>query len=102
MDQSGLATAVAQLLGGAPPREALRQFGMKYGQFGGPEHSPLGLALLDYQSWLKAHRLPHDADRFRDWVNQEYLIHSFPAEPGDSRSRGGLIARGALESLIAR
>ena len=45
IDQSGFAAAVAQLLGGAPPRVALRQFATKYGQFGGPEHSPLGLTL---------------------------------------------------------
>jgi glucans biosynthesis protein C len=95
IDQSGFATAVAQLLGGTPPEEALRQFDMKYGQFGGPEHSPLGLALLDYQNWLEVHQWPHNPDRFRSWADREYMIHSIPADPG-------VIARGTRVPVIAR
>ncbi|WP_406694139.1 acyltransferase family protein [Singulisphaera sp. Ch08] len=39
IDHSSFAAAVAKLLDGATPQVALKQFGMKYGQFGGPEHS---------------------------------------------------------------
>ena len=102
IDQSGFAAAVAQLLAGAPPRVALRQFAMKYGQFGGPEHSPLGLTLLGYQDWLEAHHWPHTPLRFRSWAEQEYLISSVPSPPVAARSRSGAIARGTIEPVIAR
>ena len=59
------ADALAELLAGAPPRVALRQFALRYGQFGGAEHSPLGLTLLSYQEWLAHHQWPHAAARFR-------------------------------------
>jgi hypothetical protein len=103
IDQSGFTTAVAQLLAGVPPSQALRQFDMKYGQFGGPEHSPLGQALLAYRDWLHAHDWPHTAERFRTWADQEYLVHSFPTLPGESRTRGGSVtlwARGLDAALV--
>ena len=31
------------MLGGTPPDKALDQFGLRYAQFGGPEHSILGV-----------------------------------------------------------
>jgi peptidoglycan/LPS O-acetylase OafA/YrhL len=102
IDQSGLAAAVAQLLAGAPPQVALRQFAMKYGQFGGPEHSPLGLTLLAYQDWLEDHHWPHTSLRFRSWAEQEYLINSVPSPPVAARSRTGAIAHGTIEPAIAR
>jgi glucans biosynthesis protein C len=83
-DQVGFAAALGQLLGGSPPRVALRQFGMQYGQVGGPEHSPLGLALLDYQDWLDAHRWPHSAQRLQTWAREGDLAH-----PGGRMARGG-------------
>ncbi len=102
LDQSGFAAAVAQLLGGAPPREALRQFTLKYGQFGGPEHSPLGLALLDYRDWLGVHHWPHNALRFRAWARQEYLVHSVPTPPDAARLPAGVLAQGMIEPVLAR
>ena len=55
-------TAVAELLDGLPPSEVLRQFDPKYGQFGGPEQTPLGHVFLSYQEWLTAHQWPHTPD----------------------------------------
>jgi hypothetical protein len=90
LDQSGFAAAVAELLAGAPPRVALSQFALKYGQFGGAEHSPLGQVLLGYEQWLADHRWPHTADRFQTWVREAYAIRSIP------------IARGQSAAAIAR
>lgn len=96
LDPNGFAAAVALLLEGVPPAEALGQFGTRHGQFGGPEHSLLGLALLDYQRWLDARQWTHDADRFRAWADEEYMIHSVPAR------NVGVVARGAREPSLAR
>jgi hypothetical protein len=101
IDESGFTTAVAQLLAGMPPRTALRQFAMKYGQFGGAEHCPLGLTLVGYRDWLRAHHWPHTPERFRAWATQEYLVHSFPAPPHDVRGRDAL-ARGPDAPVLAR
>jgi hypothetical protein len=102
IDQSGFAAAVAQLLDGIPPRVALGQFALKYGQFGGPERSALGLVLLGYRDWLEAHHWPHTSLRFRSWAEEEYLIHSVPTPPFAARSRAGTIASGTIEPVIAR
>jgi glucan biosynthesis protein C len=102
IDQSGFAAAVAQLLAGSPPREALGQFTMQYGQFGGPEHSPLGQALIAYRDWLEARRWPHSAERFRAWASEEYLVRSVPDPPDNARFRDGEIARETGEPVIAR
>jgi hypothetical protein len=102
IDETGFTTAVALLLAGLPPRTALEQFAMKYGQFGGAEHSPLGLALVGYCDWLRAHHWPHTPERFRMWAAQEYLVHSFPAPPRDVRNGGNLIARGGDAPVVAR
>ena len=75
---------------------------MKYGQFGGPEHSPLGLTLLGYQDWLEAHHWPHTPSRFRSWAEQEYLISSVPSPRVAARSRTGAVAHGTIEPVIAR
>jgi peptidoglycan/LPS O-acetylase OafA/YrhL len=102
LDQSGFAAAVAQLLAGQPPDVALRQFTLKYGQFGGAEHSRLGLALIGYQTWLADHRWPHTAERFRAWVEQSYLIDSIPVPPDPARSSAGALARGRSAAAVAR
>jgi hypothetical protein len=102
IDQNALTTAVAQLLAGLPPQQALRQFDLKYFQFDGPEYSPLGQVLLSYQSWLSAQHWPHTPERFRAWATQEYLVHSFPRWPRDARASGGVLARGARDGVIAR
>lgn len=75
-DQVGFASAMAQLLGGSPPEVALRQFDLRYGQFSGAEHSPLGRTLLDYRDWLTAHQWPHTTNRLRVWVRDVYVVRS--------------------------
>ncbi|SIO26419.1 Peptidoglycan/LPS O-acetylase OafA/YrhL, contains acyltransferase and SGNH-hydrolase domains [Singulisphaera sp. GP187] len=102
IDHSSFAAAVAKLLDGAAPREALKQFGLRYGQFGGLEHSPLGQTLLSYQDWLNAHHWPHTAERFRGWVREEYLINSFPAWPEDANPRAKLLARKTQSAAVTR
>jgi hypothetical protein len=78
-DQVAFAAGVVRLLDGSAPAEALRQFDLKYGQFGGAEHSPLGRVLLEYRDWLDSRHRPHTADRLRDWAREDYLG---PAVPG--------------------
>jgi hypothetical protein len=90
LDQSGFAAAAAALLAGAPPRVALLQFGLKYGQFGGAEHSRLGRALLGYQEWLEDHRWPHTPARFRTWACEADLVD------------GIAVARGTIAPAVAR
>ena len=68
-----LASALADLLDGQPPAAALRHFDPHYGEFGGPEHSPLATVVYDYQAWLAQQRRPHTPDRFRSWVGESYL-----------------------------
>jgi hypothetical protein len=82
LDQSGFAAAAAELLAGAPPRVALLQFGLEYGQFGGAEHSPLGRALLGYQEWLLDHRWSHTPARFRTWARDADLVDSIAVARG--------------------
>lgn len=102
IDHSSFAAAVAKLLDGATPEVALQQFGMKYGQFGSPEHSPLGLTLLSYQDWLNSHQWPHTVERFRTWVRDEYLVNSFPTHPDAANPRAKLLARKVPPAAITR
>ena len=89
-DQVAFAAAVVRLLDGSPPAEALRQFDLKYGQFGGAEHSALGRVLLGYRDWLDSHHRPHTADRLRGWARGVYPGHAVPGpiEPPARLARG--------------
>jgi hypothetical protein len=74
-----MASALYLLLGrGEPPGRALRAFSIGYGHvpIGGPEH--LHEPFLEYAGWLKARRLPHTPDRFRDWVAHDYRADDPP------------------------
>ena len=101
IDHSSFAAAVAKLLDGASPQVALKQFGMKYGQFGGPETFNIGVTLLSYQDWLNAHHWPHTAERFRAWARDEYLVNSFPARPDAANPRANCW-RKAQPSAVTR
>ncbi len=81
-DQVGFASAVTQLLGGAPPEVALRQFDIKYGQFTGAEHSPFGRPILDYRDWLTARRLQHEPGRLREWAREAYPVRVATSRAG--------------------
>ena len=91
--QSGFAAAVAELLDGMPPSEALHEFDAKYGQFAAPDRYPLGQFLLSYRDWLQANKLPHTPDRFRAWILQDY-------HPGESLDREEAVARAGREPLV--
>lgn len=100
IDHTGFASAVALLLGGAPPRAALREFDLKYGQFGGPEHSPLGQVVLDYERSLNARHESHSPSRFQAWVREEYVVR--PTPPPDAGPAGNLMARGNRGPAFSR
>jgi len=101
LDHCGFASALALMLGGTPPDKALDQFGLRYAQFGGPEHSILGVPLLDYQDWLKAGHLEHTPARLKNWADQVYLVRSSPALPDGSEFRLRALA-GVPRRSIAR
>ena len=82
IDQVGFASAVVDLLGGAPPEVALRQFDRKFGQFGGAEHSPFARPILDYRDWLAARRLPHEPARLREWAREANPVRVANGRPG--------------------
>lgn len=102
IDHSSFAAAVGKLLDGATPQVALQQFGLKYGQFGKPEHSPLGRTLLSYQDWLNAHHWPHTVARFRSWAREDYLVNSFPAKADAANPRASMLARKGSASAVTR
>ena len=84
--RTGWPTASGETAGGSvSAASALRQFGLKYGDIGGPRHSILAAVVLDYQNDLKAARQPHTPERFRAWVQSDYLVNSWPTVPGDPR-----------------
>jgi glucan biosynthesis protein C len=69
MERASLAAAVADLLAGAGPPEALEQFNSHHGHFGA---APQARVVQDYQRWLTAHACPHSPDCFRCWVRTGY------------------------------
>jgi peptidoglycan/LPS O-acetylase OafA/YrhL len=85
LDQCGLAAAAAELLAGTPPRVALEQFALRYGQFGGALHSPLGRALVGYQAWLEDHQWPHTPGRFRAWAHDTDLVDAIATRLAGTR-----------------
>jgi peptidoglycan/LPS O-acetylase OafA/YrhL len=93
--QSGFAAAVAELLDGVPPSQALHEFDSKYGQFAAPDQYPLGQFLLSYRDWLQAHKQPHTPDRFQAWILQDY-------QPGESADRDDAVARARREPAVVR
>jgi hypothetical protein len=70
MERASLAAAIADLLTGAGPLEALEQFSIRYGNLGAAPHARV---VQDYQHWLAAHAWPHSPDRFRSWLRNEYV-----------------------------
>ena len=96
-DQVGFASAMAKLLDGAPPEVALRQFGLKYGQFSGVEHSPLGRSIRLYGDWLHAHHRSHNPDLLQAWARDEY-----PARVPTEGAQAGRVARGQPGTTVGR
>jgi hypothetical protein len=69
MERASLAAAVAALLGGSEPQDALRQFGLRYGNIGAV---PQARVVQDYQRWLTAGGYRHSPERFRSWLCNAY------------------------------
>lgn len=99
VDQAGFAAALTQLLDGTPPRVALHQFDIRFGQFGGPEHSTLGVILLDYQHDLNARHLTHTPQRFQAWAREEYVAR---VNRRKDRGEGQRITRGERGASAVR
>jgi protein tyrosine phosphatase (PTP) superfamily phosphohydrolase (DUF442 family) len=72
-DRTGLASAIYLMTRkGEPPEQAEGTFALEFGHIpvAGTQH--LHEPLDEYAGWLKAGRLPHTAQRFRDWVKNDY------------------------------
>ena len=72
-DRTGLASALYLMLKrGEPPERAERAFSLEFGHIPlcGTQH--LHEPLDEYAAWLKANRLPHTPERFREWVRDDY------------------------------
>jgi hypothetical protein len=80
-----LASALALLLDGTSPDDALRQFAMRYGEFSDIDRSALASAVLEYRNWLAAEHKPHSAVEFREWAVQ----CSTQTVPADVPTRNG-------------
>ncbi len=81
-DRTGLASALYLMLQrGEAPEQAERSFSIEFGHIplGGTEH--LHEPLDEYAAWLKASRLPHTPERFRDWVKNDYFAADPPSDP---------------------
>jgi peptidoglycan/LPS O-acetylase OafA/YrhL len=102
IDQCGLASAIALMLDGTDPDVALKQFHQRYGQFGGAEHSYLGMALVDYRLWLARNRLAHSPEHFKSWVRTDYLVSSTPQVPEELRQRFPQVATAPEPSSVVR
>ena len=83
IERSGIASAVAVLLAGGDVKEAREQFGLRYGFIRGFDDHP---EILDnYEHWLALQEWPHTPDRFRHWVENDYVpsFYSARIEPLD-------------------
>jgi protein tyrosine phosphatase (PTP) superfamily phosphohydrolase (DUF442 family) len=72
-DRTGLASALYLMTRkGERPEQAEGTFALEFGHIpiAGTQH--LHEPLHEYADWLKARRLSHTAERFRDWVKNDY------------------------------
>ncbi|MFT5441665.1 MAG: protein tyrosine/serine phosphatase [Myxococcota bacterium] len=79
-DRSGLASAIAVLLGGQSVDRAREQFAIRYGYPGATLGSDLPGFLESYQHWLDADNVPHTPGRFRRWAATDYVAYFYEAE----------------------
>jgi hypothetical protein len=80
-DRTGMTAALYLLfIRSETPERAVRAFSLEYGHvpIGGPEH--LHEPFLEYAEWLKAHRLSHDPDQFRQWLAHDYRADDPPRD----------------------
>jgi protein tyrosine phosphatase (PTP) superfamily phosphohydrolase (DUF442 family) len=85
VERSGLVGAVAMLLAGGDPAVARGEFAASKGFIGFLARSDLPRVLDDYEAWLAARRARHEPDRFRAWVERDYVPYFYRAriEPID-------------------
>ncbi len=83
IERSAIASAVAVLLVGGDVVETREQFGLTYGFIPGLDEHPK--MLDDYEQWLAMRGWPHTPDRFRRWVENDYVPFFYRArlEPLD-------------------
>jgi protein tyrosine phosphatase (PTP) superfamily phosphohydrolase (DUF442 family) len=77
IERSGLASAVAVLLAGGDVAEARKQFSLNYGFVPWLDTHPK--MLDDYEQWLALQGWSHTPDRFRHWVENDYVPYFFRA-----------------------
>lgn len=102
LDACAFATAVEGLLDGQPLDSALVQFSPRYGQYGGPDKSLLGITLLAYRDWLASQGLEHTPARFRSWAAHDYLVSSFPIVPETVQERVAAITTSDDRAAVRR
>jgi protein tyrosine phosphatase (PTP) superfamily phosphohydrolase (DUF442 family) len=85
VERSGLASAVAVLLSGGDIIEARKQFSLTYGFVPLICRPDLLKVLDDYGQWLAVRGWPHTPERFRTWVENDYVPYFYRArlEPLD-------------------
>ena len=85
IERSGIASAVAVLLAGGNVAEARKQFGLVYGFVPLICHPDLPKVLDNYKDWLAAQGGSHTPERFRRWVENDYIPYFYRArlEPLD-------------------
>jgi len=85
VERSGIASAVAVLLSGRNIAEARKQFSLTYGFVPLICQSDLLKVLDDYGQWLAVRGWAHTPERFRRWVENDYVPYFYRArlEPLD-------------------
>jgi protein tyrosine phosphatase (PTP) superfamily phosphohydrolase (DUF442 family) len=85
VERSGIASAVAVLLSGRNIAEARKQFGLTYGFVPLICQPDLLKVLDDYGQWLAVRGWAHTPERFRRWVENDYVPYFYRArlEPLD-------------------
>jgi hypothetical protein len=91
-----LASAVAQLLGGADPDAALREFALAYGEFTELDRSEQAFAILEYRDWLTETGQAHRAALFRTWASGHYVADRARRGVARAAIAGAAIDRGRL------
>ncbi len=85
VERSGIASAVAVLLSGGNIAEARKQFSLTYGFVPLICQPDLLKVLDDYEQWLAVRGWSHTPERFRRWVENDYVSYFYRArlEPLD-------------------
>jgi len=79
VERSGIASAVAVLLSGGNIAEARKQFSLTYGFLPLISHPDLPRVLDDYGHWLAVRGWAHTPERFRRWVENDYVPYFYRA-----------------------